>query len=63
MKGKKKNRDNKNARNEAYIQFYKYYYERLSAEHPRWNSTQVTSIIKLLWKKKIKQGKRRGVKK
>jgi len=42
-------------RNSAYLQFFKYYYERLTSEHSRWNSTQITTIIKLLWKKRTKQ--------
>ena len=45
-------------KNSAYLQFYKYYFERLSTEHPRWNATQITTIIKLLWKKRMRQGKR-----
>ena len=45
-------------KNVAYIQFFKYYYERLSAEHPRWSSNQVTTIIRLLWKKRSRSSKR-----
>jgi hypothetical protein len=47
-----------------YLQFFKYYYSRLGAEHPRWSSPQITAIIRLLWKKrnlnaKMKQKKSR----
>ena len=52
MKGKRGKAEKGNS---GYVQFFKYYYERLSAEHPRWNSTQITTIIKLLWKKRSKQ--------
>ena len=47
-------------KNTAYLQFYKYYFDRLSSEHPRWNSTQITTIIKLLWKKRAKQNRKKG---
>lgn len=62
MKGINKGKKNisfENARNSQYLQFYKYYHERLSAEHPRWTSTQITTIIKLLWKKRAKQARKR----
>ncbi len=35
-----------------YLKFFKFYYEKLSKEHPRWLASQITTIIKLLWKKK-----------
>lgn len=35
-----------------YLTFFKYYYSRLSSEHPRWTSGEITTIIKLLWKKR-----------
>ena len=38
-----------------YIAFYKQRYERLHTEHPRWTSRQISSIIKLQWKKEKKQ--------
>jgi hypothetical protein len=63
MKGINKGKKNisfENARNSQYLQFYKYYHERLSAEHPRWTSTQITTIIKLLWKKRAKQSSGKG---
>lgn len=39
-------------KNEEYITFFKHYYEALSKEHPRWLPNQITTIIKLLWKKR-----------
>ena len=62
MKGIKKGKDDK-TKNTAYLQFFKYYYERLSAEHPRWNSTQITTIIRLLWKKRAKQARKGEIRK
>lgn len=45
---------------EEYLSFFKYYYERLTVEHPRWTKPQITLIIKLLWKKRgSKTNKRR----
>lgn len=41
-----------NAQRKDYLEFFKYYYNRLSGEHPRWSNAQTTSIIKLLWKKR-----------
>ena len=38
-------------RNSEYIEFYKFYYERLVKEHPHWNEKQRTVIIVLLWKR------------
>lgn len=35
-----------------YLKFFKFYYEKLSKEHPRWTANQISTIIKLLWKKK-----------
>lgn len=35
-----------------YLKFFKFYYEKLSKEHTRWTANQITTIIKLLWKKK-----------
>ena len=35
-----------------YTNFYKHHFERLHREHPKWAHKQITSIIKLLWKKK-----------
>ena len=40
-----------------YISFFKKYYNSLSQEHPRWTTQQISSVIKLLWKKKKNQGK------
>mgnify|MGYP000850320143 CR=1 FL=1 len=36
-----------------YLKFFKFYYDKLSGEHTRWSSSQITTIIKLLWKKKL----------
>lgn len=36
-----------------YLKFFKFYYEKLSAEHKRWTANQISTIIKLLWKKKL----------
>jgi predicted nuclease of restriction endonuclease-like (RecB) superfamily len=46
-----------------YLQFFKYYYNRLGAEHPRWSSSQITAIIKLLWKKRNLNTKMKSKKK
>ena len=35
-----------------YLNFSKYYNERLRAEHPRWTPKQVSVILNLLWKKR-----------
>lgn len=35
-----------------YISFFKYHYQRLSREHKRWTTQQISSVVKLLWKKK-----------
>lgn len=40
-----------------YIDFFKHYYKKLSNEHRRWTTSQITKVIKLLWKKTKKQGK------
>lgn len=40
------------SRAEDYHTFFKYYHDRLNAEHPRWTSLQISTIIKLLWKKR-----------
>ena len=36
-----------------YLKFFKFYYEKLSGEHRRWSANQISTIIKLLWKKKL----------
>lgn len=43
-------------RKEQYLSFFKYYYERLASEHPRWTKMQISTIIKLLWRKRAKAG-------
>lgn len=49
---------NAQSRKEEYLTFFKYYYERLNAEHPRWSKIQITTIIKLLWRKRNKTTRR-----
>ena len=53
--GKKKRiykKDTKQPRTE-YLKFFKFYYDKLTIEHSRWNANQISTIIKLLWKKKL----------
>ncbi len=40
-----------------YIAFFKTYYRNLAKQHPRWTTQQISSVIKLLWKKRKNQGK------
>lgn len=40
-----------------YISFFKHHFAKLSAEHSKWAVPQVTSIVKLLWKKKKQSSK------
>jgi hypothetical protein len=42
------------ATGQEYTQFYKLRYAKLHAQHPRWTSTQISSIIRLEWKKEKK---------
>lgn len=42
-----------------YLKFFKFYYDKLTVEHPRWSANQISTIIKLLWKKKS-AGERRS---
>lgn len=35
------------------MKFFKFYYDKLTVEHPRWSANQISTIIKLLWKKKL----------
>lgn len=44
--------DSKQPRTE-YLKFFKFYYDKLTKEHPRWSANQISTIIKLLWKKKL----------
>jgi len=44
------------------LKFFKFYYDKLSTEHARWSSNQITTIIKLLWKKKLVTDKRTSTK-
>jgi hypothetical protein len=41
-----------------YIQFFRFYYERLTKEHPKWTPNQKTVIIRLLWRKRQLQKKK-----
>lgn len=36
-----------------YLKFFKFYYDKLSKEHLRWSANQISTIIKLLWKRKL----------
>jgi hypothetical protein len=36
-----------------YLKFFKFYFDKLSFEHRRWSANQISTIIKLLWKKKL----------
>lgn len=38
----------------SYISFYNYHYSRLLKEHQGWKASQITQIIKLLWKRRIR---------
>jgi hypothetical protein len=38
----------------SYISFYNYHYSRLLKEHQGWKANQITQIIKLLWKRRIR---------
>ncbi len=40
-----------------YQKFYKFHYDRLRGDHPNWNSTQITTLVSLLWKKYKKEVK------
>lgn len=35
-----------------YISFFKYHFDKLTREHRRWTSSQISSVVRLLWKKK-----------
>ena len=53
--------------NAEYLAFYRHYYQRTAQEHPKWEPKQISTIIKLLWKKKkrsekkISQGAKSGL--
>ena len=51
----------KNRSTSEYVSFFKSYFDRLSKEHPNWSARQITSIIKLLWRKR-KQNQTKGAK-
>lgn len=35
-----------------YLSFFQHYFKKLHDEHPRWNPRQITTVIKLLWRKR-----------
>jgi hypothetical protein len=41
-----------------YLKFFKFYYTKLTTDHPRWSANQISTIIKLLWKKKLSSEKK-----
>lgn len=45
-----------------YIKFFKFYYDKLSKEHPKWAANQISTIIKLLWRKKSKKSTSKDLK-
>lgn len=49
----KKSKVSSETKNREYLSFYKYYYDKLSNEHSKWKANQISTIIKLLWKKRI----------
>lgn len=66
FKGKKritKELKKKSKKTSDYMEFYKHYYYKLSSEHPRWNASQLSQIVKLLWKKKKLASGSKGAKK
>ena len=40
-----------------YVQFFKHHYNRLKAQHKRWTTNQISSVIKLLWKRSKRANK------
>ena len=42
-----------------YITFYRETYDRLHKQHPRWTSIQISSIVRLQWKKE-KNNRKKG---
>ena len=44
-----------------YVNFFKHHYSRLSKEHKRWTTQQISSVIKLLWRKT--KGESKGLRK
>lgn len=45
-----------------YITFFRHYYEKYNIQHPKWTSSQISKIIRLLWKKNKSQRKQGGFK-
>ena len=45
--------------NMSYIEFYKGQYSRYAREHPKWTSQQISVIIKLLWKNRLRMREKR----
>jgi hypothetical protein len=50
--GKKTHPISKAVSKSDYISFFKYHYTKLSKEHKRWSTQQITKVVRLLWKKK-----------
>jgi len=46
-----------------YIEFFKLYFEKLSKEHRKWTATQISSVIRLMWKKRKNQMKTKRIQK
>lgn len=50
------------SKKDRYSNFYKYHYSKLAQEHPKWNSREISHIVKLQWKdlqKKSKESSKR----
>lgn len=45
--------------NLSYIEFYKGQYSKYAREHPKWTSQQISVIIKLLWKNRLRKREER----
>ena len=45
--------------NMSYIEFYKGQYSKYAREHPKWTSQQISVIIKLLWKNRLRMREKR----
>lgn len=52
------NRGKVSRKNNDYLKFYKFYYDKNKSNHPSWTPRQITTIVSLLWKKKKAHDKR-----
>ena len=43
------------SKSDKYIMFFKRRYDMLKKEHPKWNSSKISQIISLLWKRMNKK--------